>query len=172
MLSRRVSLVVAGLLLAGLTGCTPTPAPTPTPTGFASEEEAFAAAEETYRSYTNELNAYYAGDLSYVSEQFLSGQALEDEQAVLAEFEDSGLTVDGAVNIVSVEPVEAVAVADAWSVKLMTCLDYSDTRILNSEGEDVTPERDESLALEVELATSDDGLRIVRSSVAEHPSCE
>lgn len=48
--------VGAVLAVVLVSGCTPTPEPTPTPTGFANEEEAFRAAEETYRAYVDALN--------------------------------------------------------------------------------------------------------------------
>ncbi|HOQ22628.1 MAG TPA: hypothetical protein PLN62_09415, partial [Microbacterium sp.] len=50
------------LALALVTGCAPEPAPTPTPTGFASDDEAFAAAEATYRAYVDALNAVDLSD--------------------------------------------------------------------------------------------------------------
>ena len=58
----RIARRTAGLLIAlaiatTVSACTPEPAPTPTPTGFASEDEAFRAAEETYRAYVDALNA-------------------------------------------------------------------------------------------------------------------
>jgi hypothetical protein len=47
----------------GMTGCTTSsPAPTSTPTGFATEAEAFAAAEATYRAYVDALNAVDLSD--------------------------------------------------------------------------------------------------------------
>jgi hypothetical protein len=50
------------LALALTTACAPDPAPTPSPTGFASQEEAFAAAEATYRAYVDALNAVDLSD--------------------------------------------------------------------------------------------------------------
>ncbi len=48
-MTRMTALVLAAVTLSA---CAPTPTPSPTPTAaFASEEEAFAAAEEVYRAY-------------------------------------------------------------------------------------------------------------------------
>ncbi len=63
----RIARRTAGLLIAlaiatTVSACTPEPAPTPTPTGFASEDEAFRAAEETYRAYVDALNAVDLAD--------------------------------------------------------------------------------------------------------------
>ncbi|MCD1268056.1 hypothetical protein B5M43_004230 [Microbacterium sp. MEC084] len=172
MLSRRVSLVVAGLVLAGLTGCTPTPAPTPTPTGFASEDEAFAAAEELYRAHVADLNAYYAGDRDYDSEDYLSGVPLQDEQNLLAQMDELDLKVDGELIVRSVDPQTATLTAGSAAITLITCLDSSQTRILDAEGNDVTPEREEVLPFDVEIATVDSSrLAIVSTTVNETHSC-
>ena len=57
MISRvaRVTLALA-IVLGMATGCQPEPEPSPTGPVFATEEEAFAAAEETYRAYVDALN--------------------------------------------------------------------------------------------------------------------
>ena len=74
----------AAVLLAAsvvaLTGCLGSaPDPTPTPTAvFTSEEEAFAAAEETYRAYIDAVNARRADPRSEPDPQsFLIGEAQE-----------------------------------------------------------------------------------------------
>lgn len=172
MLSRRVSLVVAGLLIAGLTGCTPAPAPTPSPTGFASEDEAFDAAEELYRAHVQALNGYHAGQEDYTSEDYLSGEPLNEERAVLQEMKERDLRVEGELVVASLERVSASAVENAWSVTLASCLDSSQTRIVDRQGNDVTPERDETIALLVEVATVEpDRLAIVKSTVDEASEC-
>ncbi|MER7798167.1 hypothetical protein [Microbacterium sp. NPDC096154] len=174
MLSRSCSVVAAALLLAALTGCTGSgqAPPSPSPTGFASEEEAFAAAEETYRDYTARLNAYFAGDRSYEPSQYLSGSALKEEEAVLASIREQEATVDGQTVIRSFEHVEATSVEHAWSVTLVACLDYSGTRILDAVGEDITPPRDELVPLRVRVATmGGDDLKIVKSEVIGEPTC-
>lgn len=62
MLRRLARVALLGALLAGaLTACTPEPEPTPTPP-FATEAEAFAAAEATYRAYVDALNAVDLSD--------------------------------------------------------------------------------------------------------------
>ena len=55
---RRVAAATLALALAlGMTtACQPEPAPSPSAPVFANEEEAFAAAEETYRAYVDALN--------------------------------------------------------------------------------------------------------------------
>ncbi len=56
MFRRSAAVVVALAVTLGATACQPEPTPTPTGPAFASEDEAFAAAEETYRAYVDALN--------------------------------------------------------------------------------------------------------------------
>ena len=57
MISRVAAVSLALALVLGMaTGCQPEPEPSPTGPVFANEEEAFAAAEETYRAYVDALN--------------------------------------------------------------------------------------------------------------------
>ncbi len=54
----RLSVIVAASALAAalLSGCTGEPAPVVSTPSFATEDEAFAAAEQTYRNYVDALN--------------------------------------------------------------------------------------------------------------------
>ena len=56
MLPRVIAATLALALVAGMAACQPEPQPTPGGPVFATEEEAFAAAEETYRAYVDALN--------------------------------------------------------------------------------------------------------------------
>lgn len=178
MVSRRASLGLVALLAVGLTGCAGTPAPdpsgspSPAATRFASEEEAFAAAEELYRSHVDGLNAYHAGDSTYDPGRYLSGEALQEEKDVLQQMAELNLTVEGAVVVHSLARASFEEEAGAVTVGLQSCLDYSGTRILDSTGKDVTPERENLIALDVSIATVDSArLAIVRSTVSESVQC-
>lgn len=142
MLSRRASLLVTALLLAGLTGCTGTPAatpsPTPTPTGFASEDEAFAAAEETYRAYNDAVNAYNAGDKSVDPLDFLSGSVRSTDAEIRRQAEESHLRFEGKTRIKEIDRAETSSVAGVTEVVLEVCLDDTGLRLINVDGKDVT----------------------------------
>ncbi len=57
MLVRVASVTLSlALVIAVATGCRPEPEPSPSGPAFATEAEAFAAAEETYRAYVDALN--------------------------------------------------------------------------------------------------------------------
>ena len=88
------------------TPSTPDPTPTPSPTGFASDEEAFAAAEDTYRAYIDALSARQTGDESVDPLDFLTGQALEDAINSDRQLELEQLELSGPITVTSIEPKE------------------------------------------------------------------
>lgn len=169
MLARRSTVALATtLLVAGLAACAPNPAstPSPTPTGFASEEEAFAAAEATYRAYVDATNAYVESAAAEDPEQFLSGQALVDEQAAEMALTEADRKLAGALRIKSFE-------SGSWTrnqVQIFVCLDLENVRVETADGEDVTPtDRSTTNLLEVRLTGGTD-LRI-SSSVLRSEEC-
>lgn len=140
-------LAVAG---ATLSACTPAPAPSPTPTAaFASEEEAFAAAEETYRAYNDAGNARRDGDSEPDPQDYLVGNALEGDIDALNKIRDAGVRLDGVVEVATFSGLEAILDSDPQQVIALVCLDLANTRILNDADQDVTPDRVLIVAQEV-----------------------
>lgn len=138
-LRMRRPLLAAGAALLALTlatACSPTPAPTPSPTGFASEEEAFAAAEATYRAYVDALNARRLNRDSMPSPtDFLTGAALAAEIESEQNFAQLGRSL---VGVTSIHSVRNISAADE-SAEIGVCLDASHTRVIDEDGVDVTP---------------------------------
>lgn len=137
MLSRRRrvrTLLVAAVLAAALTACTPEPEPTPTPTGFASEEEAFRAAEETYRAYVDALNEVDLADPA-TFEPMLSwtaGSFTESERKIFSEYHAEGVTVSGLSHVSLAELVSWDATAR--SVSLAGCVNVSEVQVVDAQG--------------------------------------
>ncbi len=146
--------LAATVVVAGLCGCAPDPFadPTPAPTpsgvvsGFASHEEAFAAAEATYRAYVDAGNAQRAGDPSSDPSRYLSGAALEGERETQEDFAKAKVRIEGDLNVASFRVTNASSeVLDA-----VVCLDVRDTRLLDEAGQDITPhDREDRLGLVV-----------------------
>ncbi|MGB4780026.1 hypothetical protein [Microbacterium sp.] len=168
----RRAAVLVGLALAGTlvlaSACAPTPEPTPSPTGFASEEEAFAAAEETYRAYTDAANARRSDpDSGPAPSDFLTGEALTAELDSEKKFQDAGVHLEGDIVVASANLIEA----SSSTADLHMCIDVSGTRVVSDTGEDVTPtDRERVQALEV-TAVWAPGRPLISSSRASELAC-
>ncbi len=163
------------LLAAALTtACSPEPAPTPTPTGFASEEEAFEAAEATYRAYVDALNEVDLSDPVTFEPVFatLAGDALASEKKSLSTMHADGFTVEGDTTVARVEPAAVDSSTGQVSVRL--CLDVTNVRVKDASGEVVRSEgRPDQQPLNVTFvrAQTDTGLLIASSQVSADIAC-
>ena len=169
---RLLILVTTATAVMALTGCVPEPAPTPTPTGFASEEEAFAAAEETYRAYVDALNARNSGEEDADPKDYLIGEALDAELDVEARKAELGLSIVGQTVVTSFTPQASRLIEDAVSVTALACLDSSDSQVVDKEGNEVTP--DDQLTrygLALEFASAGGTLAIASSEIDSDASC-
>lgn len=169
---RPLALVAAIVGAISLAGCVPEPAPTRTPTGFASEEEAFAAAEETYRAYIEALNARNAGDEEADPKDFVTGEALDAEIQSQETLEESGRTISGETTVRSFVPKSFETISDAISVSADVCLDASKSSVLDAEGNDVTPEDVVPIyVLEVTFSSAGEELKITTTDLKSQGSC-
>ncbi|MEV4775114.1 hypothetical protein [Microbacterium sp. LWH12-1.2] len=167
------ALGVLVLSAAMLVGCSPQAEPTPTPTAaFASEEEAFAAAEETYRAYNDAVNALRSGDNTADPRKFLTGEVLESDVKAARELEEAGLRILGPTALLSFAGVQASHGDAVAEVTALVCLDVTMARALNSNGEDVTaPERSDVYGVEVKFVGNADQLHIAKYEIATDAPC-
>lgn len=132
---RRAAAGVAALLvLVCATACAPEPSPTPTPTGFASEEEAFAAAEQTYRDYVDAVNSVDLASPETFEPVYdtLTGDALASAKKSFTSMHGDGWTVSGASVISLVQP--SVAPTSAEVIALAICVDVSAVALVDRYG--------------------------------------
>jgi len=153
-----------------LVGCTPeaapTPLPLPTATGFASDEEAFAAAEATYRAYVDAVNARRADPDAPDPNNFLAGAAREASTATQRKFASQGVRLVGKTLVTDVDGV--IATTEVTTIHV--CIDSAGTRLIDSAGDDVTPrDRPRSGSLEIDLTLTVDRLFIVDSREGSSP---
>ena len=155
------------LSAVGILGCSPTPEPEPTPApAFASEEEAFAAAEETYRAYND------AGNVAGQPSQFLTGAALEGDLETSRYLQQQNLTLSGPSTVHSFRGNEFDWAEQVATVTAEVCLDVSLTRILDEGGADVTPsDRAETWLLLVTFIGSEEQLLIADSITISGRTC-
>lgn len=155
--------------VTALSACTPPPAPSPTPTGFASAEEAFAAAEATYRAYSDALNSRRVDPRSVPDpDSFLTGEALQDSLRGTSRLREAGLRLSGASRVVRVIPHD---VSDSY-IRITACIDSSETRVIDSDGLDVTPvDRAPLNALTIDVVADRTKRLIARSTLADSQPC-
>lgn len=138
--ARAAAALVASALLAllALTGCSPDAAPSPTPTPlFASEDEAFAAAEATYRAYNDALNAVDFADPATFEPvyEFLSDTAASSTKKAFSEFHAEHLRSIGATAFDSFTPVSADL--GHGEVRANLCIDVSGVDVVDASGNSV-----------------------------------
>ncbi|WP_336646068.1 hypothetical protein [Microbacterium sp. USHLN186] len=138
--ARATSGVAAVCVLIGmLSACTPEPEPKPTKTAlFASDEEAFAAAEETYRAYVAGLNETdLRNDETFEPVyNWLTASALSSERENLSYYHAEHLTRVGETTFDSYTPVSR----SAKKIVANLCLDVSGVDLLNVDSQSVLPE--------------------------------
>lgn len=164
---------IASAVLAisvGLAGCTSAPAPKPTPTPlFASKAEAFKAAEQVYRDYTDASNERRDGTGGLDPQSFLAGQALEDDINAQRTFDEKHLKVIGPNRVASFHPVGYEEKRSQVEAEL--CIDVTSSHVRNDSGVDVTPStRASEVALHVVMTGEGDHL-VITSAVAGTHSC-
>lgn len=172
--SHRLGALALVAVSVALAGCSPAPSPTPTPTAaFASEEEAFAAAEETFQEYTDATNGTDLSDPSSFTAVFdwLTDDALSAARENYSQFHAARITRTGRSTFDTFTPSE-------YSADLVTahaCLDVSMVALTYPDGASaVPPDRPPRQAIEVHFvsATTDTALAIASTSPTEAIQCE
>lgn len=150
---RTVGLLTLLVLTTACAACSglklrPTP-PTQVQPVFASDDEAVAAAVETYERYlavSAEIDADGGAGAERVLEVTTEPYGLD----VLAEYRRMRAArerISGAAMLTSSRLVEIDR--DRTRLTIAMCVDVSGMRVINESGEDVTPPREDRVALEV-----------------------
>lgn len=152
------------LVVGAATACVPDPGPTPSPTvAFATEEEAFAAAEETYRAYIDALNQVDLSDPATFEEVFdwTIGEANSESRKTLSELHANGWSISGATQLRNFEGVNL----SNSNVTADLCLDVSDVAIVDAAGDSVvSTTRQERQPLRVSFLSGGSATRLLISS--------
>ncbi|MEV7631423.1 hypothetical protein AB0N64_03330 [Microbacterium sp. NPDC089318] len=165
------ALAAVGLLIGMLSACTPESKPTPKPTksaAFATDEEAFAAAEETYKAYVDATNAVDLQDPDSFDAVFswLTGSALAEERETFSQFRAEGLSRSGEGSFDTFTPTTF----DQKEVVASVCLDVSDIELSYADGTSAVPvDRPARTGRSVTFvpADSETGLRIASHDNAQ-----
>ncbi len=128
---------------------------------FASEEEAFAAAEEVYRAYNDELDQLLAGDEQADPLQYLTGSAYELELTGLRDLDVADLNVVGKSRLVSLDGVEVMGQGRDVKIVGLACVDSSELRLLDENGNDITPESRDDISVTRATFIQQDGILLI-----------
>lgn len=164
---------VTALTLGTLTGCASEPEPTPSATpAFASEAEAFAAAEEVYRAYNEALNRVDQDPRAEDPLRYLAGEALEVAISDIDTLASAGLDVVGAATLTVFDGEMADIEGQGATIVAFVCLDVSGVTLIDAAGTNVTPpERGNIVATRVTFSGGAEQLLITKESSAEAESC-
>ena len=175
-MSRLVPAALAFVLAAGaISGCSPQPEPEDPPQ-FASEEEAFAAAEETYRAYVDALNQVDLSDPETFEDVYAwtTAEANAGARESFSQMHADGWIVDGESGVYKTETLEAQLDSPA-TVSIFACLDVSGVTLTDTEGNSVVdPNRPDVQEVQVDTVESDQsptGLLIERLDGYDGKSC-
>lgn len=167
-----VALALSLVALGMLSGCAPQPEPEPTPSAvFASEEEAFKAAEETYRAYNEVFNNLNYQDLVTLEPlaELSTPENFALERKAVSEFGAEGIVRGGRAEVEWFRP-QAYKVGEsltAWS-----CINISATTFVDASGTSIVPStRPKRYALEVAMVLYRKQWVVSETSEMEDPSC-
>ncbi|KAA9087146.1 hypothetical protein [Microbacterium radiodurans] len=155
-------LLAAALSSSACAGPSPAPAtPSGSPTP-ASDEEAFRAAEATYRAYVDALNAVDLADPTTFEPVFalLSEDALRQTSDSLNRMRDEGWSVSGLSIVTSTTDTRV----SEQGAEIAVCVDVSEVLISDADGSAVETERPDVQGLEVRSVETDRGWKIVEFS--------
>ncbi len=167
---------VTALTLGTLTGCASEPEPTPSATpAFASEAEAFEAAEEVFTTYVAALNDVVLSDPASFEAVYtlLSGRARSTTAKELSELHAASVRSSGVTAFSSFEPISYDVVSSKGSFAV--CLDVSDVSVVDASGDSlVDPNRADVQALLIAFtaeATTDLTISSISADVPEDFRC-
>lgn len=138
--ARAAAALVASALLAllALTGCSPDAAPSPTPSPlFASEDEAFAAAEATYRELIALSNEVDTSDPRTFEPLFelSSGDFEASDRKAYSTMHADGISIAGDNKVISFAGLSSAP--PYTTVEARACLDVSEVNVTDADGNSV-----------------------------------
>ncbi len=158
MIVRRGSaLVLAAALAFGLAGCVGTPATKPSTTApaFASDEEAYKAAEKVYREYITATNrVVYADPATFGPALALStGTANAADRKIMSGYHADGVVKTGELRTTLLEP--SATSSGRRHVELNACIDVSSVALTYPDGTSaVDADRNDVQTVRVTLESS------------------
>ena len=169
---RLVAVGMVALAASSLVACAPEADPTPTPTAaFASEEEAFAAAEEVYRAYIaafNEVDLRDPATFETLSE-FTTGDYQASEREELSEMHAEGYIRGGDIVVVA---FTGTSTDGSSEITARACEDVSATTFTDADGSNLVPsDRAPRYALDLAFKVLGGDVKLVASDSVADATC-
>jgi hypothetical protein len=162
------ALTVAAALAVLATGCTGSPAAGPSTPAPLTDEQAFAAAEQTYRAYVDALNQVDLSDPATFEPVYAltTGDANAAARKSFSQMSADGWQVSGESRYDGLTGLSHSSEA----VQVEVCLDVTDVTVLNENGDSVVPaeRRDRQ---PVRVTFEPDGSLISTSEAIESDVC-
>lgn len=171
------SALAAAVLCAIVSGCSAPAEPAEPSPLFTSEEQAFAAAEETYRAYVDALNAVDLSDPESFEDVFAwtTGEANAGARETFSQMHADGWTVSGST-VPTVVANEQVELASEPLVLLAVCTDVSSVDVIDREGVSVVAaDRGDTQSMTVGLVAAETSTGLAVSSLTGRtgdPTCD
>lgn len=162
--------MIAALLSAALLvgGCDGTPGPVKSTSLFATEDEAFAAAEATYRAYVDAGNGIDLSDPRTFEKALAltTGEANRNERKALTQMAADGWSVSGTTELLWFRGEEWTFSADRVSAR--ACIDVSTVDVRDASGESqVKPDRRDQYAVDLVLLGSESAAHSLKIGAIE-----
>lgn len=172
---RLLTAALAGAMtLSLLAACTPEPEPKPTKTAlFASEEEAFAAAEETYREYITALDRVSFSDPESFEPAFAltTGEVEATDKEFLTDMHAKGYIQTGETAVLWFRGTEYET--EESRISALACIDQTKVDVKDATGASVVPpDRPDQYVMSLEFVRSDDAVLIANSTPREGETCD
>lgn len=167
---------VVALVIVAATGCTSPPSPTSTPTPtFTSADQAYAAAEKTYRAYVDALNEVDLRDPKTFEAVYAwtTGEALEGAKKSFTEMHSKGWKVSGLSTYDNLKLKSLDEVKHVFTLMATVCLDVTDISVVDKDGGSVVPSDRldrQPVLVTFAIASTRTGLAIARSDAATEAS--
>jgi hypothetical protein len=174
--NRRIACI--GVAVATLlSGCSNPPDPVTSTPAFDTEQQAFAAAEQTYRNYVDALNQVDLSDPATFEEvyRWTTGDANAGARKTFSQMHADGWTVTGRNEFDGFTATEFSASDSASRVVARVCLDVTDVLVIDADGESRVPidrvnRRPAVVTFAVEGTAT--GLAITTSQAVTGSACE
>lgn len=169
--ARHVAALALVAVVAMLSGCSGPPEPVETTPAFSSEDEAFAAAEDTYRAYVDALNQVDLSDPATFEPVFAltTGELASSDRTNFSRWHADGYALHGTSVVETIERLDATVAGGTAEVTLGACYNVAEVDVRDGAGNSVVDaNRPAVQRLEITLLQPDATERVLIQTIEPH----